>query len=154
ADVGAEDGAGEVEHGGGGVGAVAEGGGGGDGGEVDAAGRDLVEDQSHASQQHAHVRALCAVVGVELIQHQVAERRGGGFPQGPVGAAQQQLVEHLVVRQQHVRGAAADHLAVGDERVRGDDGGGFVGGLAGVERGGEALVGGGVGEELREAAGL
>jgi hypothetical protein len=39
-------------------------------------------------------------------------------------------------------------------RVRGDDGGGVVGGLAGVERGGEALVGGGVGEELREAPGL
>src|SRR5699024_7962266 len=131
ADVGAEDGAGEVEHGGRGVGPVAEGGGGGDGGEVHAAGRDLVQDQAQASQQHAHVGALGAVVGVELVEHQVAERRGGGLPQRTVGAAQQQLVEHLVVRQQHVRCRAADHLAVGDERVRGDDSGGLVGGLPG-----------------------
>src|SRR5699024_838173 len=41
ADAGAEDGAGEVEHGGGGIGPVAEGGGGGDGGELHAAGCDL-----------------------------------------------------------------------------------------------------------------
>src|SRR5699024_4633953 len=148
------DGAGEVEHGGGGIGPVAEGGGGGDGGEVHAAGRDLVQDQAQAAQQHAHIRALRSVVGVELIQHQVAQRRGGGFPQGPVGAAQQQLIEHLVVRQQHVRGGAADHLAVGDEPVRGDDGGGLAGRLPGVQRGGEALVRGGVGEDLRETAGL
>src|SRR5699024_1436950 len=154
ADVGAEDGAGEVEHGGRGIGPVAEGGGGGDRGEVHAAGRDLVQDQSQAAQQHAHVGALGAVVGVELAEHQVAQRGSGGFPQGPVGAAQQQLVEHLVVRQQHVRGAAADHLAVGDEGVGGDDGGGLVGGLPGVERGGKASVGGILGEELREAPGL
>src|SRR5699024_6886915 len=154
ADVGAEDGAGEVEHGGRGVGSVAEGGGGGDGGEVDAAGCDLVQDQAQASQQHAHVRTLRAVVGVELVEDQVAQRGGGGFPEGTVGAAQQQLVEHLVVRQQHVRCRAADHLAVGDERVRGNEGGGLVGGLPGVEGGGKPAVGGVLGEELREAPGL
>src|SRR5699024_815918 len=145
---------GEVEHGGGGVGPVAESGGGGDRGEVHAARRDLVQDQSQAPQQHAHIGALRTVVGVELVEHQIAQRGGGGFPERPVGAAQQQLVEHLVVRQQHVRGGAADHLAVGDEPVRGDDGGGLAGRLPGVQRGGEALVGGGLGEDLREAAGL
>src|SRR5699024_6905415 len=129
ADVGAEDGAGEVEHGGRGIGPVAEGGGSGDGSEVDAAGCDLVQDQAQASQQHAHVGALGAVVGVELVEDQVAQRGGGSLPEGTVGAAQQQLVEHLVVRQQNVRGATPDHLAVGDERVRGDDSGGLVGGL-------------------------
>ena len=154
ADVGAEDGAGEVEHGGGGVGPVAESGGGGDRGEVHAARRDLVQDQAQAPQQHAHIGALRTVVGVELVEHQIAQRGGRRFPERPVGAAQQQLVEHLVVRQQHVRGGAADHLAVGDEPVRGDDGGGLAGRLPGVQRGGEALVRRGLGEDLREAAGL
>ncbi|SLM96713.1 hypothetical protein FM106_12325 [Brachybacterium faecium] len=121
---------------------------------MDAAGCDLVQDQAQASQQHAHVGALRTVVGVELVEHQVAQRGGGSLPEGTVGAAQQQLVEHLVVRQQHVRGAAANHLAVGDERVRGDDGGGLVGGLTGVEGGGEPAVGGVLGEQLREAPGL
>ena len=88
-----------------------------------------------ASQQHAHVRTLRTVVGVELVEDQVAQGGAGGVPQGPVGAAQQQLVEHLVVGEQDVRDAAADHLAVGDEPVGGDDSGGLAEGLPGVERG-------------------
>lgn len=53
------------------------------------------------AQQHGHVGALCAVVGVELVQHHVRDVRA--FPQGPILTALQQQVQHLVVGDQYVR---------------------------------------------------
>src|SRR5699024_6259624 len=149
-DLGAEDGAGELEHGVGGGGTVSEGGGGCDRGDVHAAGGGGLEDHVEASQEHADVGSLGAVVGVELIEHQVAQGRAGGFPERPVGAAKQQLVEHLVVGEHDVRDAAADHLPVGDEAVLGDDCRRAVGGLPRVEGGRDALVGGVLGDRLRK----
>lgn len=65
------------------------------------------------AQQHGHVGALRAVVGVELVQHHVRDVRA--LPQGPVLAALQEQVQHLVVGDQHVRRGDAHLLAPGQD---------------------------------------
>ena len=123
----AEDGLGEVEHRRR-VALVAEGGGGRDRGDAAERAVGLVlsgtrhavglERQPEPAQQHGDVGALGAVVGVELVEHEVLQRLRAVCPDLRVRLAQQQLVEHLVVGQQDVRGAAADDVAVGDQPVR------------------------------------
>ena len=63
------------------------------------------ERHTEPPQQHRDVGALRAVVGVELVEHEVAQRLAGAGEQRGVLAAQQQHVEHLVVGEQDVRRA-------------------------------------------------
>ena len=157
---------GEVEHRAG-VAGVAEGGRG-------AGGRDLAERaaleegaigvvvghvtaQGHPepAQQDGDVGALGPVVGVELVEHEIGQAQRTLGPQGLVVGAQQELVEHLVVRQQDVGWVVAQHGAVRDEPDGGDAGAPLTGlpraGVAGVEAGGHALKCRILGEELGEA---
>jgi hypothetical protein len=81
---------------------------------------EVLERHPQAAQQHGDVGALRAVVGVELIEDEVLQAARALRPQRGVLGAQQQLVEHLVVGEQHVGRLAADDGAVGDEAVLGD----------------------------------
>ena len=160
----AEDLPGEVAHGPVGVGAVvgAEGGRGADGDDgpqrvgavAGGPGAPGVEGPGQAAQQHRHVGALGAVVGVELVEHEVLERVGRGLPEALVVAAQQQLVEHLVVGEQDVGRVVADDPAVADEPAVGDPRARARGVVAGVEAGPDPAQGGLGGDEAGEPAGL
>ena len=113
-----------------------------------------VEGPGQAAQQHRHVGALGAVVGVELVEHEVLERVGRGLPEVLVAAAQQQLVEHLVVGEQDVGRVVADDPPVADEPAVGDPRARARGVVAGVEAGPDPAQGGLGGDEAGEPAGL
>ena len=81
------------------------------------AGQIALQREAKAPQQHRDVGALRAVVGVELVQHEVLQAARALLPDRPVLVAQQQLVQHLVVREQDVRRGVADDGPVGDEAV-------------------------------------
>ncbi|MPM32560.1 hypothetical protein SDC9_79124 [bioreactor metagenome] len=147
-------GEGLAEHGGGeadhlrGVALVAEGGGGRDRGDpaqrpgellrrVAAGGPVALQRQPEAAQQHGDVGALGAVVGVELVEHQVGQALGALPPDVLVLLAQEELVEHLVVGQQDVRRSVLDDAVVGDQPLVADLGP-LRAFLTGVERGGDA----------------
>ncbi len=66
----------------------------------------LAGDGREPAQQHRHVGALRAVVGVELVHHHVTEIRV--LPQRHVVAALEEQVQHLVVRDQDVGRVPAD----------------------------------------------
>ncbi|OIQ89605.1 hypothetical protein GALL_284920 [mine drainage metagenome] len=130
----AEDGSGEVDHDGG-VALVSEGCGRCDRGYPAKRARAVLvremrvvvgpvalEGEAEAAQQHGDVGALGAVVGVELVKDEVLQARGALPPDVLVVAAQQKLVEHLVVGQQDVRRSVPDDAAVGDEPVGRDSG--------------------------------
>ena len=71
-------------------------------------------------QQQGEVRALRPVEGVHLVDHQEAQRlRVVLLPERLVPAAQEQVVEHLVVREQDVGRVLPHRLAMGDDAVRG-----------------------------------
>ena len=100
-----------------------------------------LERDPQAPKQHGHVGALGAVVGVELVEHEIGERLGRLLPDPLVLGAQQQLVEHLVVGEQDVGSLAPDDRPVGDQAgghavdgIGWRDDGVFGPGLAGVER--------------------
>ena len=74
-----------------------------------------VEPRLQAADQAAHIGALRAVVGVQLVQHQIGEPpRRVEPPDAPVFRLHQQVVEHLVVGQQDVRRVVLHGPAVGD----------------------------------------
>ena len=115
----AEDGFGEVQHhgrvplrpqccGGRHRGDVAQ------GALVEAVAAEVFQPQTQPAQQQGHVGALGSVIGVELIEHDVLQRVGGKLPHQLVGVPKQQLIEHLVVRQQDVRRILAHGVPVGD----------------------------------------
>ena len=77
---------------------------------------------AQAPQQQGQVRALGAVEGVQLVHHHVAQGgRGIAGPQRAVPGPQHQVVQHLVVGQQQVRGLLAQGGAVGDDAAAGHD---------------------------------
>ena len=73
------------------------------------------ERESEPAQQHRHIGALRAVIGVELIEHEILKALCHRLDQRTVGRAQQHLVEHLVVGEQDVGRIVANRLAVVDE---------------------------------------
>ena len=76
------------------------------------------ECATEAAEQHGDVGALGAVVGVELVEHEVLQRVGlVGGPQVAVLAPEQEEVEHLVVGEQDVGRVVAQHFALVDEVV-------------------------------------
>ena len=98
--------------------------------------RALIALETQAAQEHGHIGALSAVVGVELVKHEIREAARALPPQGPVLVTEQQLVEHLIVREQDVRRLVADDSPIGDESV-GADPRPLRAGLASVEGGGD-----------------
>ena len=62
-----------------------------------------LQKQPQPPQQQRHVRALRAVIRVELIEHHIPQRIGRLRHHLLLSRAQQQLVEHLVVGEQNVR---------------------------------------------------
>ena len=109
-----------------------------------------LQREAEAPQQHRHIGALRAIVGVKLVEDEVLQRLCALRPDPRVRLAQQQLVEHLVVRQQDVRRAAAHDRAVGDQAVRAHPRA-FGAELAGEQPGGHAAERGVRRDELREA---
>ena len=76
------------------------------------------EGAAEAAQQHGDVGALGSVVGVELVEHDVAERVGGVVsPQVSVFSPQQEEVEHLVVGEQNVGRVGPKDVSFVDEVV-------------------------------------
>ena len=76
------------------------------------------ERAAEAAQQHGDVGALGAVVGVELVEHEVLQRVGFvGGPEVAVLTPEQEEVEHLVVGEQDVGRVVAQHFALVDEVV-------------------------------------
>jgi len=123
------------------------------GGAERAAGLTHAQGGADATEQHGDVSALGTVVGVELVEHRVAEGVGTvGGPQVVVLAAQQQEVEHLVVGQQDVGGASAQGVAVVDQVVGAHRGVAAV--LADVETGRDAEKARVAGDELGHPGGL
>src|SRR5699024_11811906 len=86
----------------------------------EAVATEVLQPQTQPAQQQGHVGSLGAVVGVELIEHDVLQRVGGELPHQLVGVPKQQLIEHLVVRQQDVRRVLAHGVPVGDQQLLGD----------------------------------
>ena len=73
------------------------------------------QPRPQAADQAREVGPLGAVEGVQLVDHQIAQRVGPVVaPQPEVERPDQQVVQHLVVRQQDVRRALAQRVAVGD----------------------------------------
>ena len=71
-----------------------------------------------APEQAGHVAALGAVVGVQLVEDDVADGVGAGvLPQLAVLGTEHEEVEHLVVGQQDVRRVLAEDFPVGDDVV-------------------------------------
>ena len=108
----------EVAHVGCGVGTGAERGRRGDrDGSPEVGRRRPYRGAAEAAQQH-DVGALGSVVGVELVEHDVAERVGGVVsPQVSVFSPQQEEVEHLVVGEQNVGRVGPKDVAFVDEVV-------------------------------------
>lgn len=75
-------------------------------GDVRAVGPVRFDGEAEATQQHRDVGALCAVVSVEFVEDDVLQRVRGQTPDVGAVGVQQQVVEHLVVGEQDVRGAA------------------------------------------------
>ena len=102
---------------------VARGGGlvagqGGAGADAAVAARLEVQLGPQAPEQAGHVAALGAVVGVQLVEDDVAHGVGAGvLPQLAVLGTEHEEVEHLVVGQQDVRRVLAEDFPVGDDVV-------------------------------------
>jgi hypothetical protein len=81
-----------------------------------------VEAVLEAADQAGEVGALGAVEGVQLVNHQEAQRlRPDALPERRVLGADQQVVEHLVVGHQDVRRFPAEHLADRDDLLLAHD---------------------------------
>ena len=103
---------------------VAEGGRGADAAEV---ARRHLEAVGEAKDEAGQVGALRAVEGVEFIDDQVAQAlRSVLFPQGGVAGPDEEIVEHLVVGEQDVRGREPQGVFVGDDVGWGPSPGGSV----------------------------
>ena len=65
------------------------------------------------ADQAGHIGPLGAIIGMQLVQHQKAQRFGAvPGPQALVFRAQQQEVEHLIVRQEDIRRVITDGIPV------------------------------------------
>ena len=73
----------------------------------------------HPPQEEGEVRPLGPVEGVHLVDHEEPQGlRVVLLPQRLVASAQEEVVEHLVVREKDVRRVAPHRLAMGDDAVR------------------------------------
>ena len=77
------------------------------------------EAGAQATNQQRKIGTLGAIEGVQLIHHQVAQGlRTVVGPQRLILGAHQQVVEHLVVGEQHIRRVLAQRFLVGDHLLR------------------------------------
>ena len=77
-----------------------------------------IEEAPQTPDETGEVRALSTVERMQLVDHEIAQRvRGRGLPEAPVLVAQEQVVEHLVVREQDVGRILPQNLAVRDADV-------------------------------------
>ena len=77
------------------------------------------EARLEPADEQGEVRPLGPVEGVQLVHHQVAQGLGPVVPpQHPIPRADQQVVQHLVIGEQDVRGLSAQGRLRGNDAVR------------------------------------
>ena len=92
-----------------------------------------LQREAESAEKKGDIGALGAVIGVELVEDEVLEAFGGLLPDAGVGAAQQQLVEHLVVGEEDVRRILPDGFLRGNERLFRDPDDTTFAGFTGVD---------------------